>query len=233
MAIRLLNPWAHIISDVPMYIDRSHTHGLFGHLYNFLLDVIAKVADEYWTINRIQAYIIKKRVGITTNYILNRVRYVRKPTHTFGPRLVYVGRFDNKQKDVVGLLNLLDHPKNPYKNVILIGDGPDRQAVINVIKNTQYIAVEVKGWLSPEEIDDSIGLEDVLILNSRWEGEPLVVREFLERGLTCIARDIEGVRGLIDKKFRFTSQSELLPILNESYHSSRLAIIRDPDNLKS
>jgi hypothetical protein len=93
--------------------------------------------------------------------------------------------------------------------------------------------VEVKGWLSPEEIDDSIGLEDVLILNSRWEGEPLVVREFLERGLTCIARDIEGVRGLIDKKFRFTSQSELLPILNESYHSSRLAIIRDPDNLKS
>ncbi|OZB49601.1 MAG: hypothetical protein B7X60_00565 [Polynucleobacter sp. 39-45-136] len=225
MAIRFINPLAHIISYVPMYIDRRHTHGWLGYLYGLFLNAIARITDEYWTINRIQAYIIKKKTGVKTSYILNRIRTVLPPIQTLGPRLVYVGRFDDKQKDIVGLLNLLDHPKNPYKNVVLIGDGPDRQIIIDAINLLQNLVVEVKGWLSSEKIDSSIGFDDILILNSRWEGEPLVVREFLAKGLTCIAKDIVGVRGVVDKKFRFKTQDQLLSILNSCYQESKSAHI--------
>lgn len=224
MAIRLLNSQAHITSYIPMYIDRSITHGWIGQVYNYILSGIAKVSNEYLTVNRIQAHIIKKRTGVKTGYILNRVRSVRIPEQTFGPRLLYVGRFDNKQKDITGLLKLLDHPNNPYQKMILIGDGPDREAVLDIAKHTKYLKVEAKGWLNASEIDDSTGTEDVLILNSRWEGEPLVVGEFLAKGLTCISKDIAGVRGVIDKKFRFRNQTELLSILNGIHPFSNAAL---------
>ena len=217
MAIRMLNPGAHIVSYVPMYIDRSLTHGFVGHLYNCLLDGISKVVDEYLTVNRIQAKIIQTRTGVLTKYILNRVRPVTKPQQTFGPRLVYVGRFDDNQKDVTGLLSLIDHPTNPYRNILLIGDGPDKEVVLDAAKRVKHLKVEAKGWLNSEQIDETVGKDDVLILNSRWEGEPLVVREFLEKGLPCIAKDIPGVRGVVDRRLRFRNQSELLSILRTTY----------------
>jgi len=214
MAIKSLNSAVHITSYVPMYIDRSITHGFSGQIYNCILNFFATFTDEYMTVNRIQARIIKKRTGICTNYIFNRIRPVQIPKLSLGPRLMYVGRFDDKQKDITGLLRLLDHPNNPYKNLILIGNGPDLEIVLDASKHTKYLKVEVKGWLSATQIDDSTGTEDVLILNSRWEGEPLVVMEFLAKGLICIAKDIAGVRGVINKKFRFRNQNELLSILN-------------------
>ena len=217
MAIKSINPKVHVVSYVPMYIDRSITHGWVGKIYNLLLDVLAKVTDEYLTVNRIQASIIKKRTGISANYIFNRVRPVQVPKQTFGPRLLYVGRFDNKQKDITGLLNLLDDPRNPYKKIILIGDGPDRKLILHAAKCVRHLTVEIMGWLDSNQIDDLAGTEDVLVLNSRWEGEPLVVREFLEKGLTCIARDIPGTRGIVGKKFRFQSRDELLAILSVTY----------------
>jgi hypothetical protein len=224
MAIKLLNPKVHVTSYVPMYIDRSITHGLIGRIYNCILNYVAKVTDDYVTVNRIQAHIIKKRTGIHTNYIYNRVRSVQMPKRTFGPRLIYVGRFDNKQKDITGLLKLLDHPNNPYENMILIGDGPDREIILDAANHCQYLKVEIRGWLNADQIDDSTGTEDVLILNSLWEGEPLVVMEFLAKGLTCIAKDIAGVRGVIDKKLRFRNQSDLLSILNNIHPYSCVTV---------
>jgi len=215
MAVRKLHSQAHIVSYVPMYIDRSLTHGWVGIIYNCFLDIIAKVTSEYLTVNRIQAYIIKKRTGVATSYIPNRIRSVIKPKQSYGPRLVYIGRFDDQQKDLTGLITLLDHQDNPFNNLILIGDGPDRDFILFAAKESRHLNVEAYGWLSPTQIDEVIGEEDVLVLNSRWEGEPLVVREFFEKGLHCIARDIAGVRGLIHKSLRFKKQNELILILKK------------------
>lgn len=224
MAVRKINTKTRIVAYVPMYIDRSLTHGWVGHIYNCFLDTLAKVADEYLTVNKIQAFIIRNRTGVPTKYLLNRVRPQTKPAITYGPRLVYIGRFDDQQKDITGLIKLLDHPDNPYSNLILIGDGPDRKIVLDSSNKTRYLNVDAQGWLSSTQIDEMIGKEDVLILNSRWEGEPLVVREFLGKGLTCIARDIDGVRGLIHKNNRYQNQSELIYKLNEIYHKKRCLV---------
>lgn len=229
IAIRMINPKAHIVSYVPMYIDRSITHGWIGNLYNCILNVIARTTNEYLTVNRIQAYLIRRNTEVTTNYIRNRVRPVKLPTRNLGPRLVYLGRFDDKQKDVSGLIRLLDHPDNPYRNVVLVGDGPDSELILDASNRAKYIKIEIKGWLNSAQIDDQTGTQDVLIINSRWEGEPLVVREFLAKGLNCISRDIAGVRGVIGKKFRYNNQRELLSILNSVYKHTTQAALRNID----
>jgi hypothetical protein len=218
LTIRSLNYSAHIVSYVPMYIDRSITHGWLGHLYNYSLDAIARITDEFLTINRIQATIIKRRTGIPTKYVQNRIRPLKMPKQSFGPRLVYIGRLDDKQKNITELIKLLDHRDNPFTQFLIIGDGPDYKLVMDAIYRVKYISIHYKGWLISEQVDESIGTDDVLILNSRWEGEPLVVKEFLGKGLICVSREIAGVRGVIDRKYRFKTQLELLGILKNLFY---------------
>lgn len=204
-----------VIGYVPMYIDRSLTHGLVGKIYNCLLNQLGRAVDEYLTINKIQSAIIARNPQRPTVFIPNRIRTVMPPGRSFGKRLVYVGRFDDKQKGLLDLLDLLNDERNPYRELVMIGDGPDREQIVAKAKTLQQMTVSFPGWLSGETLEHFLGQDDVLILNSRWEGEPLVVREFGARNLLSISREITGVRGLIKKRFRFKNREQLCILLNQ------------------
>lgn len=206
-----------VIAYVPMYIDRSLTHGIVGKIYNYLLNCLGRAVDGYLTINKIQSTIMEKNLRIPTAFISNRIRTVIVPETSFGKRLVYVGRFDDKQKGLLDLLTLLNDTRNPYRELIMIGDGPDRDRIVAKAKTMKLVNVSFPGWLSGEALENFLGSDDVLILNSRWEGEPLVVREFGARGLLSISREISGVRGLIKKRFRFKNSQQLCDLLNQIY----------------
>lgn len=211
-----------IIGYVPMYIDRSLTHGVVGKIYNCLLNQLGRAVDGYLTINKIQSAIIQKNLRRPTVFIPNKIRTVTAPEKSFGKRLVYVGRFDDKQKGLLDLLDLLNDEKNPYRDLVMIGDGPDRESIVAKAKTVRQMNVTFPGWLSGEMLESFLGQDDVLILNSRWEGEPLVVREFGARNLLSISREITGVRGLIKKRFRFKNSEQLCILLNQT-HSNEMA----------
>lgn len=211
-----------VVGYVPMYIDRSLTHGVIGKIYNCLLNSLGRAVDKYLTINKIQAVIIKKNLRRPTIYISNRIRPVTPPARSFGKRLIYVGRFDNQQKGLLDLLEKLDTPHNPYRELLMIGDGPDREQIHAKATSLKLLKVEFPGWLSGTSLEDRLGSDDLLIMNSRWEGEPLVVREFAARGLMSISREITGVRGLIRKKFRFESNQELEALLAKIHNNELL-----------
>ena len=206
-----------VIGYVPMYIDRSLTHGIVGKIYNCLLNTLGRAVDRYLTINKIQAAIIRKNLGRPTVFVANRIRPVTAPVQSYGKRLVYVGRFDDQQKGLLDLLEKLDSPQNPYGELIMIGDGPDREQIHAKAGLLKSLKVQFPGWLSGASLENFLGSNDVLIMNSRWEGEPLVVKEFAARGLMSISREITGVRGLITKKFRFESDLELHALLAKTY----------------
>lgn len=218
-AAKLSVPAAKLIAYLPMYIDRSTSHGLVGRVYNLVVNRMARVVDEYLTINRIQAHLLRAHYTRPVKVLENVIQGVQAPQVSHGKRLVFLGRFDNGQKGLLELIDLLDRPDNPYGDVVLIGDGPDRAEIVSRAKAATAIKVHFAPWMDVTGVDRFLGTDDCLIMNSRWEGEPLVVREFTARGLPCVVRDITGMRGVTSKTMRFTDSDSLIRILNRLHEA--------------
>lgn len=216
-AVKIIYPGSAIAAYIPMYIDRSKQIRIIGTVYNFLVDRIGHIVDRYLTINRIQALKIAHAFRRPTFYVPNVISRGEFPKRTFGKRLIYIGRLDDHQKALVEMLGFLDSEANPYDSILIIGDGPDRDRLQAEANGLSRLKVEFAGWKTKSEMDEMLGADDCLILNSRWEGEPLVVREFAARGLPCVARGIDGVRGVVPRKNRYSNQQEMMQVLNRVF----------------
>ncbi|MFM5806865.1 glycosyltransferase [Aeromonas veronii] len=205
------------VGYIPMYVDKRLLRPTFGCIHNVLIDFSARIIDRYITINKIQAKIIKSHFKRPVAIIKNRVASFPRVTADFGPRLVYCGRLDDGQKNVTQLIRMLDDIRNPYRTLLIIGDGPAKERITSTIAQCQHLHVKMLGWLSAEAMQSILGINDVLVMNSRWEGEPLVVREFASRGIPAIAPDIPGFRTVIKKQYRFACSRDIYGILARFY----------------
>jgi glycosyltransferase involved in cell wall biosynthesis len=197
---------------LPFFYDRVPVWGWTGHLYNCILARSCRLYDRIITINRIQAYVIRAFSGVSTFVVPNKIREVQRPVEQGPPRLVFVGRLD-QQKRVDELMHWLDSEANPVRELVLIGDGPLRQQLANQALTLTFLNCSFLGWRGPEEQDRLIRSNDILVLNSLLEGEPLVIREARFRSMKIVARDIIGVRGVTTCSERYTSQDELIDLL--------------------
>lgn len=215
LIIRMLSLRAvECIGYIPMYVDKRLLRPRFGCLHNLVIDLASKLVDRYITINRIQAKIISHHFQRPVSVIRNRVTSYPLVELDFGPRLVYCGRLDDVQKNITSLIKLLDDPRNPYAEFHIFGDGPARADVANLVSSCQYLTIVMHGWCSGSQVHQKIGVRDILIMNSRWEGEPLVVREFASRGIPAVVPNINGFRSVCSRKNRFSNQSEMFKILH-------------------
>lgn len=219
-AAKLTHPEIELTAYLPMYIDRSRSHGLVGTIYDLVVDRMARVVDVYLTINRIQATLLRRHYGRPVKVVENAIQVVRPPRVSKGHRLIFLGRFDDAQKGLVELIDMLDRPGHSYPELILIGDGPDKVAIAARAAAAKFVTVQFMNWMSAVEVDDFLGKDDCLVMNSRWEGEPLVVREFTARGLPCVVRNITGMRGVTKKSLRFVDAASLIEILDRLQASS-------------
>lgn len=208
-----------IYQYVPMFVDRKQLWGSIGSIYNNLLKIFIAPYKGIITINRIQGRVFSKfkRVFIIPNKIgetnISSLRYGKNSNK----RLYFVGRLES-QKRLVELIKWLDHPDNKFSEFVIVGDGGEKSRIISEIENVKHIKVDLRGWLSREEQDNEFSSDDVFIINSAYEGEPLVIREANNRGSFVIARDIIGHRGSTNKQNRYNDQESLLNLLFLAYN---------------
>lgn len=193
---------------LPFFSDRIAYWGKVGCAYNLLLGCFGLLYSRILTINRIQAKLIGQFMHRPTHVIPNLIREVPPVTKEGLGRIIYIGRLDS-QKRVPEMLRWLDYSENPYQEVVLIGDGPQRAEVIAAAAQLKYIKATILGWQWPHEQDQFICKNDVLVLNSVIEGEPLVIREANQRGISVIAPDIAGVKGITFRGNRFRSDQSV------------------------
>lgn len=113
-------------------------------------------------------------------------------------RLVYVGRFDNKQKRVDRLLTACaELPRGHTWSLQLIGDGADKQelrrmaAQLGIEDNCTWFGWHSDPW-------SQIAEGSVLCFPSDYEGFGAVIIESMARGLPVLATDCDyGPRSLI------------------------------------
>lgn len=221
---------------LPSFYDRVPVWGWKGHVYNCALGISCKLFDRIITINRIQARVIRAFSGVRTLVVGNKIRNVNLPIEQGPARLIFIGRLD-KQKRVDELLEWLDSSENPIKNLILIGEGPLRPLLEQQAQELIYLDCKFFGWMAPEEQDLLIHANDVLLLNSQIEGEPLVIKEARARSMKVVARDIVGTRGVTTKSERFNTREELIDrlisIILRSTAINNLNSSRSPERMKS
>ena len=128
--------------------------------------------------------------------IPNPVRYC-KPTCVSNmerrKEIVAVGRYDNRQKNHLMLMNafLIVHEKQPEYILKLYGDGEDRQLYEKTIKEAgaqDYIIL--MGY--EKELIKKIATGDIFVLSSNNEGMPNALIEAMSLGLPCISTDCGG-----------------------------------------
>lgn len=194
---------------LPSFFDRVAIWGWIGYFYNFFLSLTFNLFSKIITINRIQSHILKKKSNARVLIIRNRIRVVSPaPEYVKKSRLVYIGRMD-RQKRLSELISWLDFPDNPFHDFLIIGDGPLLEELKIQSEKCRYLRCEFTGWLSASIQDTLVCKTDVLVINSLIEGEPLIIREAIMRGMRIIARDITGVRGITRPYQRFNNIYEL------------------------
>lgn len=223
----LFNKKTHLY--VPLFVDRKILWGKIGILYNLLLPIFIMPYNDIITINRIQSLFFSKlkKCYIIPNKIETGI--MKNKTQVENRKLYVIGRLES-QKNILQLIKWLDNPTNPFYDFEVVGSGSEYTKIYEISKNLKNIRVTLKEWLNKEEQEEEFSTNDVLVTNSLYEGEPLIIREANNRGSVVIARDIIGHRGCTYKQNRFTNQKELLDLLNQAFNQKLKRYSNQPAN---
>ena len=133
---------------------------------------------------------------------------VRVPTSRSGLRLdqtirvVFLGRMG----DLKGTFTLLeawarlvaDSTELPQAQLTCAGDGEVARVQDTVARLRLSDTVDVQPWMSRSEVADLLSSADVLVLPSRFEGQPMAVLEAMANGLCVVASAVGGIPDLIE-----------------------------------
>lgn len=120
-------------------------------------------------------------------------RSLRTSLAPHGPLILHVGRFC-RQKNHSGMLDVFERVLkcDPNAHLILVGDGPSRQAVERQIEQRRLgSSVRVLGLRS--DVPSVMQSSDVLLFPSLHEGLPIVLIEASAAGLPVVASRIPGI----------------------------------------
>ncbi len=112
--------------------------------------------------------------------------------------LVAVGRF-NPQKNFLFLMEALARVADLDWTFMLIGDGPQRDAIRTKIDSLGLASrVRLVGWLEGAEVERTLAESDVFLMPSTSEGLSVAAVEALKHGLAMLGSDIGGLWDLIE-----------------------------------
>lgn len=217
---------------VPMFVNRKELWGIIGEVYNQLFYTFLYPYKNIITINQVQRDIFSKYASITiVPNIISKRRFphcnIKLGTNQTEKRLYFIGRLD-KQKRVRELIKWLDSSQVKFHTFLIIGEGEERNRLEKECKKLKHIQVFFCGWLSPMEQECLLTSNDVFIINSSYEGDPMAIREANDRGSQVIARDILGHKESTYAQNRYRTKQELLHLLDLAY-INKLKIFINPD----
>src|SRR3989344_3130800 len=111
--------------------------------------------------------------------------------------LLFVHRL-SKRKGADHLPEILNQLKNDNVFLLVVGDGPEREA-LNVKLKTYNLQDKVKfvGWVPQSEVANYFMLADIFLLPSEEEGFPHVLLEAMAPGTLFVASGVGGIPEII------------------------------------
>ncbi|MEX2410080.1 MAG: glycosyltransferase family 4 protein, partial [Candidatus Paceibacterota bacterium] len=126
-------------------------------------------------------------------------------------QIVFVGRLSD-QKDPEKLIKAFFELSDPIKNMAeikIIGDGPKREKLENIIKtNNLEDKVKLLGNLPRDQVFEELKKSDIFTLISHYEGFPRSILEAMSVGLPIIASNVGGVSEAVSGENGFVVNRE-------------------------
>lgn len=135
--------------------------------------------------------------------------------------IIFVGRLDEIQKRISRIISTWNHLEKRFPDwrLTIIGDGPDRQYLEDMVRTLGLERVNFDGFQSPLEYYKRSSL---LMLTSDFEGFGLVVTEAMSFGVVSVVYNSYAAAGdLIDDG----KNGVLLPFHKEGYDAEEAAIV--------
>lgn len=121
------------------------------------------------------------------------------PVVNKSPKIIFVGKID-KRKNILSLVSVLNEVPELYEAVYIIGTGVlvgELKASIDENPKIHYL-----GSLPNDEVNRFVGLSDILVLPSLFDGWGAVVNEALAQGTRVLCSDMCGAEILLDGEKR-------------------------------
>lgn len=119
--------------------------------------------------------------------------YEEKKLHEEKVQFLYAGRL-SKVKNVGPLIEAV---KEYHRNceLMILGDGEERERLKKLAGDSERICFA--GAVSPQRVQEIMRTSDILVMNSTFEGIPMIILEAISRGLPVITTDVGGIKEVL------------------------------------
>lgn len=119
--------------------------------------------------------------------------YEEKKLHEERIRFLYAGRL-SKVKNVGPVIEAV---KDYHRScgLMVLGDGEERETLKALAGGSERICFA--GAVSPQRVQEIMGTSDILVMNSTFEGIPMIILEAISCGLPVITTDVGGIKEVL------------------------------------
>ncbi|MBR0715890.1 glycosyltransferase family 4 protein [Bradyrhizobium liaoningense] len=107
-------------------------------------------------------------------------------------KILFVGRFD-RQKGFDVFLGVMSELGNLAQGFAVGDFVTDVTTALEVPEN-----VELLGWRTRSQVEESLATADLLLMPSRWEGLPMIAIEAMRAGLPIFSSSVGGLPELVE-----------------------------------
>lgn len=198
--------WRKIVRGTPYIITEHWSRYLPGNdfsgfLRKKLTKIVVKRASIVTTVTEnlakaMQNHGLKNSDYIVLPNVVDTNQFKIKPHKNEIPKIIHISCFEDKSKNISGLLEslkLLDD-KNVSFQAVLIGDGMDfdliKQKAASLGLNGKVIFT---GLLQGEELVNTMSSGDFLVLSSNYETQGVVLLEAFACGIPVVSTNVGGI----------------------------------------
>lgn len=157
--------------------------------------------NEYVVLTNDDKIKYKEKLGVDCKVIYNPLSFESNMKSSYDNKsIIFVGRLVEQQKGLdflVEAFSKVHKSKNDW-TLNIVGEGPDKQKLIDSIKKFNLENSIVLSGES-DNVKEHYLKSSIFISTSRWEGFGLVITEAMECGLAVVAFDNSGPREIINK----------------------------------
>ena len=203
--------WQKMVHGTP-YIITEHwsrylpDNDFSGFFRKWATKIVVRNASVVTTVTENLANAMQSHGLMNPNYmtlpnVVDTNLFQIKPHENIIPKIIHISCFEDKSKNISGLLEALKilKDKNIAYQAVLIGDGMDFEAMKQKAAYLQLNdRVTFTGMLQGQELADELASGDFLVISSNYENMPVVILEAFACGLPVASTDVGGIAEIVD-----------------------------------
>ena len=178
-----------------------------GLLRKKLTKTVVKHASAVTTVTDILAKAMQSHGLQNGNYsivpnVVDINAFKPQPHHNEVPKIIHVSCFENKSKNITGLIDALQILEERHINFqfVFVGDGIDFAMIKDYVKKLKHQEnIRFTGVLEGQDYVGELSSGDFLVLSSNYETQGVVLLEAFACGMPVVSTNVGGIPEIVNE----------------------------------